>query len=90
MLQRDLTETADGQNKLSSKIQDLEKENMMLRNRMDEETHKNKVSVTNVKMDMLKQRGELERDRDRLGNLVEGTLTNSHSLLQCCGLASIA
>ncbi|KAL5014209.1 hypothetical protein ScPMuIL_008479 [Solemya velum] len=71
VLQKDLTETADGQNKLSSKIHDLEKENMMLRNRIDEETHKNKVSVTNVKMDMLKQRGELERERDRLGNLVE-------------------
>jgi hypothetical protein len=39
---------------------------------VDEAVHKNKVEMTNQKMDMLKQRGELERERDKLANVIEG------------------
>lgn len=70
-LSRDISGTADSQNKLTIKIHDLEKENMVYKNRYDEVSHKSKVEVTNMKMDMLKQRGDLERDRDKLANLVE-------------------
>ena len=45
---------------------------MTYKNRFDEVSHKSKVELTNMKMDMLKQRGDLERDRDKLANLVEG------------------
>ena len=45
---------------------------MVYKNRLDEVSHKSKVELTNMKMDMLKQRGDLERDRDKLANLVEG------------------
>ena len=48
---------------------------MVYKNRYDEVSHKSKVEVTNMKMDMLKQRGDLERDRDKLANLVEGIFT---------------
>lgn len=44
----------------------------MFKNRVEELTHKNKVELTNLKMEMLKQRGDLERERDRLANMVEG------------------
>ena len=47
---------------------------MTYKNRLDEVSHKSKVELTNMKMDMLKQRGDLERDRDKLANLVEGML----------------
>ena len=50
---------------------------MVYKNRYDEVSHKSKVEVTNMKMDMLKQRGDLERDRDKLANLVEGMFTAS-------------
>ena len=45
---------------------------MIYKNRAEEVTHKSKVDLTNLKMDMLKQRGDLERERDKLSNLVEG------------------
>ncbi len=34
--------------------------------------HKSKVDITNVKMEMLKERGEIERERDRTKNQIEG------------------
>ncbi|KAJ8306115.1 hypothetical protein KUTeg_016660 [Tegillarca granosa] len=43
--------------------------------KVDEVTHKSKVEATNVKMDMLKQRGDLERERDKLANIVEDMQT---------------
>lgn len=70
-LSRDLSGTGDTHNKLTVKIHELEKESMVYKNRLDEVSHKSKVELTNMKMDMLKQRGDLERDRDKLANLVE-------------------
>ena len=35
-------------------------------------SHKSKVEQTNVRMQMLQERGELERKRDQLHNQVEG------------------
>lgn len=74
-LQRDLASSGDTHNKLTSNIHELEKENTLLKNRVDEVTHKSKVEATNVKMDMLKQRGDLERERDKLANIVEDMQT---------------
>lgn len=70
-LSRDFSGTADTHNKLSLRIHELEKENMVYKNRAEEVTHKSKVDLTNLKMDMLKQRGDLERERDKLANLVD-------------------
>lgn len=71
-LQRDLALTGDTHNKLTGQIHELEKENAVYKNRVEENTHKNKVDLTNLKMEMLKQRGELERERDKLLNVVDG------------------
>lgn len=71
-LQRDLALTGDTHNKLTGRIHELEKDNVILKNKVDEAIHKNKVELTNQKMEGLKQRGELERDRDRLANIIEG------------------
>lgn len=71
-LSRDVSATADTHNKLTVRIHELEKENMVYKNRAEEITHKSKVDLTNLKMDMLKQRGDLERERDKLSNLVDG------------------
>ena len=43
-----------------------------MRNRAEEVTHKSKVDVTNIKMAMLQERGDLERHRDKLKNHIEG------------------
>ncbi|KAL3851728.1 hypothetical protein ACJMK2_015449 [Sinanodonta woodiana] len=74
-LQRDMTGSTDSYNKLLGKLHDLEKENMVLKNRADEVQHKSKLDVTNLKMDMLKQRGDLERDRDKLSNVIDDLRT---------------
>lgn len=71
-LQRDLAATGDTHNKQTGRIHELEKDNVILKNKVDEAVHKNKVEMTNQKMDMLKQRGELERERDKLANVIEG------------------
>ena len=69
---RDYVSTGDTYNKLTSRIHELEKDNVVLKNKSDEAVHKSKVDMTNLKMDMMKQRGELERSRDKLSNLLEG------------------
>ena len=60
-------------------MHELEKENLVLRNRADEVTHKSKVEMTNLKMDMLKERGNLERERDKFRNEIEGIPYGTHS-----------
>lgn len=55
-----------------SRMHELEKENIALKNRADEVTHKSKLDMTNIRMETLQERGELDRERDRLTNLVEG------------------
>ncbi|XP_071082118.1 centrosomal protein of 83 kDa-like [Haliotis cracherodii] len=75
-LQRELSGTGETHNRLTGKIHELEKENLVFKNRVEELTHKNKVELTNLKMEMLKQRGDLERERDRLANMVEDMQTN--------------
>lgn len=74
-LQRDLSGTGDTHNKLISRTHEVERENILLKNKADEVSHKSKVDLTNLKMDMLKQRGDLERDRDRLANLIDDLQT---------------
>lgn len=74
-LQRDLAATGDTHNKQTGRIHELEKDNVILKNKVDEAVHKNKVEITNQKMDMLKQRGELERERDKLANVIEDLQT---------------
>ncbi|XP_061187305.1 centrosomal protein of 83 kDa-like [Saccostrea echinata] len=85
-LQRDLALTGDTHNKLTGQIHELEKENAVYKNKLEELTHKNKVDLTNLKMEMLKQRGELERERDKLLNVVDDLQTkleiNKHTIDQ--------
>lgn len=51
---------------------------------MEEITHKNKVDLTNLKMEMLKQRGELERERDKLLNVVDGRCQTENLYIKLC------
>lgn len=73
-VQRELTASADAHAKYTNRIHELEKENITFKNRVEEVLHKGKVDVTDMKMEMLKQRGDLERERDTLRNKVEGTV----------------
>ncbi|XP_064633317.1 centrosomal protein of 83 kDa-like [Lineus longissimus] len=68
---RELTNYSDENNRLTSRVHELEKENIVLRNRVDELSHRGKVDMTNLRMEMMKSNGELERERDKLQSEVE-------------------
>lgn len=46
--------------------------------------YKNKVDFINFKMEMLKQRGELERERDKLLNVVDGRCQIENLYIKLC------
>lgn len=70
-LQKEISSTSDLYTQMTSKIHELEKDNIVLKNTAEEVTHRSKVELTNLKMEMLKERGELERERDRLATQLE-------------------
>ena len=72
-LQRELRDSNEQLTQMSTRLHDFEKENIVLKNRSEEVTHRSRVELTNLKMDMLKERGDLERQRDRLTGDIEGT-----------------
>ena len=76
-LLRELASSADEQTCLTTRVHELEKEAVKLKSRADEVTHRSKVEMATLKMDMLKDSGELERERDRQRNQVEGQLTRA-------------
>lgn len=83
--QRELTLANDHQSHLMSRMHELEKENIALKNRADEVTHKSKLDMTNIRMGMLQDRGELDRERDRLTNCVEDLRAEIEILKQTLG-----
>ena len=71
-LQKEISHNTELQTQLSGRIHELEKDNIVLKNQAEEAVHRSRVEQTNLKMDMLKERGELERQRDMASNTVEG------------------
>ncbi|CAL1527078.1 unnamed protein product [Lymnaea stagnalis] len=70
-LQREVMASSTEHNKLRGEIHELEKKNTILKGHTEEVIHRSKVNLSDLKMEMLKQRGELEKERDRLRNEVE-------------------
>lgn len=65
-LMKELTSSSDTNIQLTNKIHQVEKENLVLKNRVEEVTHRGKIELSNMKMDLVKQKGELGRQVDRL------------------------
>ena len=74
-LQKELDTALDTQRSNSSKVHDLEKVNMELKGQLEEVIHQKKIEVTNAKMELVKCKGELERQRDLISNELEGRIT---------------
>ncbi|XP_033114662.1 centrosomal protein of 83 kDa-like [Anneissia japonica] len=89
-LQKELQSSLDAQRLLNTKVHDLEKENMSLSGQLEESTHKSKIDITNMKMELLKVKGELERERDTLANEIEGYITKIEVLQQSVDVKSTA
>lgn len=71
---------------LKGDMHELEKKNTVLRGHAEEVIHRSKVDIYDLKMDMLKQRRELEKERDMLKNVVEGKCLLVVGLVVVCEL----
>jgi hypothetical protein len=54
------------------KIHDLERENIVLKNYIDEAKHGHKKELSNLKLDLVKEKGEHNRTKEVLLNRIEG------------------
>lgn len=70
--QHDSVSHGTEQAKLRSRIHELERELTLSRGQAEEFAHRAQVQLSDLKLDLVRQRGDLEKDRDRLANLVEG------------------
>ncbi|XP_038061633.1 centrosomal protein of 83 kDa-like [Patiria miniata] len=75
-LESDMASAMDGQRAMSTKAHDAEKRTMELRGQLEEAEHRRKMEVTELKMEMVRSRGELERERDVMANELEGCQSN--------------
>jgi coiled-coil domain-containing protein 41 len=71
---RELAIATDENTRLSARVHELEKENVALRSRAEETVHRSKLDVSNVRVEMLRERGDVERERDRLGSQLQDAL----------------
>nr|XP_002732997.2 PREDICTED: centrosomal protein of 83 kDa-like [Saccoglossus kowalevskii] len=74
-LQQELSTALDMQKTLNTRAHDLERDKTSLKSQLEEITHRGKIDMTNMKMDLVKSKGELERQRDTLAHELEGYRT---------------
>jgi hypothetical protein len=70
--QREATSHGAEQSKSRARIYELERDLALLRGQSEEAAHRSQVQISDLKLEMTRQRGDLEKDRDRLANIVEG------------------
>ena len=75
--QRESSIAAEESSRLAVRAHELEKENAALRGRVEEALHRAKLDASNVRVEMLRERGDVERDRDRLHSQLQGTLAGT-------------
>ena len=81
-LQRELLASADSINELTSRAHELSADNTLLRNRVDEVTHRAKVDVTNVRVELMKEHSDVERSRERLRSELDDKIADIEILKQ--------
>lgn len=73
--QREAASHGADQSKTRARVHELERDLALLRSQSDEASHRSQVQLSDMKLEMTRQRGELEKDRDRLANIVEDLRT---------------
>jgi len=84
-VQREHAFSDEENSRLALRAHELEKENAALRGRAEEAMHRGKLEASNVRVEMLRERGDIERDRDRLHSQLQGTQhcrTDSHFIMR--------
>jgi len=72
-VQREHAFSDEENSRLALRAHELDKENAALRGRAEEAMHRGKLEASNVRVEMLRERGDIERDRDRLHSQLQGT-----------------
>jgi hypothetical protein len=54
------------------KIHDLERDNIVLKNYIEEAKHSHKKDISNLKLELVKEKGEHNRTKELLLNQIEG------------------
>ncbi|XP_057307127.1 centrosomal protein of 83 kDa-like [Hydractinia symbiolongicarpus] len=65
-IQKEINNSIKEQDTLSTDLHRLEKENLQLKSQIEEISHNNKMELNNTKLTLMKDRGELEQERDNL------------------------
>lgn len=73
-LHREVSGSNDEISRLTSRVHELEKETTGLRGRADEVVHRCKLDISNVRVEMLRERGDIERQRDQLSSQLRGSM----------------
>ncbi|XP_076448192.1 uncharacterized protein LOC143284928 isoform X2 [Babylonia areolata] len=73
--QREVSGHGAEQSKLRARIHELERELAVVKGQNEEANHRAQVQLSDLKLEMTKQRGELEKERDKLANIVDDLRT---------------
>ena len=72
LFQREVASHGAEQSKLRARIHELERELAVCKSQSEEATHRAQVQLSDLKLEMTRSRGELEKERDKLANIVDG------------------
>ena len=72
--------SADEQRDLATRLHELENEAEQLKSQANDDTCRRKTELATLQMDMLKEHGEMEKERDRQHNQVAGERTTAPAI----------
>lgn len=72
-LQEEITEIEHIQTTLSNEKHEIDQKNIVLKKQVDQLIQQHKLEIKELKMNLTKKHGEIERECDRLTNYVKGT-----------------
>ncbi|KAK7102441.1 hypothetical protein V1264_020657 [Littorina saxatilis] len=75
LFQREISTHGADHSKLRGRIHELERELAISKGQNEESNHRAMVQLSDLKLEMTRSRGELEKDRDKLANMVEDLRT---------------
>lgn len=84
-IQKEINNSIKEQDTLSTDLHRLEKENLQLKSQIEEISHNGKMELNNTKLTLMKDRGELEQERDSLRmelNMLKNKFTIQEASLQ--------
>lgn len=79
-LQRELATNVESVNELTAQVHEYTTDNAALRSRFEEVTHRTKVEVANVRVELMRDHSNIERACDRLRSELDDRIADIDSL----------